>query len=232
MISIVFFLAISCEKDGDTLSNEEDIILSPDTLFSSYVIDSTILVTDTLNSVFSQIKYPDNFVITKEFEYSKLFRNAANSDSNLLIEYVPQYGFLGIDTLLAVCTTTNDTASHITLIDTVKLIVRVVENDFHRKLIGRWILDHYNYGPLNYPTEEGTTFIVEYDNSMRYRQFKNESLVFDLRYEMGGTSTNDKRYFYIDYEDGDYNTSIFMTGSWLRTRTNSGKNWANWMKME
>ena len=232
LFSIVLFLATSCEESSNNISSEEDIVHLPDTLFSSSVLDSTILITDSFSIVFNEIGNPDNHIMIKEAEYSQWYSNTLDNDSNLLIEYVPKYGFLGIDTVEAVFTRTDDVLSHFTYIDSVKLIIRVVENEYHRQLIGRWKLVHYNYGPTNYAPEEGITTIVEYDNNMQYRQYRNDSLVFDLRYEMGGTSSNDSRYFYIDFEDGDTTTCLFPSYPWLRSRSKAATYWANWIKEE
>lgn len=220
-------LAFSCKEDNTIIPVEEEIILLPDTLFSSFTLDSTILKTDSFRFSLNQIEYPDSIILLNEANYARLSSIDMNDDSSLCVEYLPKYGFLGIDTIESVFIKSNDTYSHITNIDTVKLIIRVVDDEYHRQLVGRWKLAYYSYGVETYHPEKGVTTIVEYDNNMQYRKLRNDSIIWDLGYKMGGPHSQDKDYFYVDFADGDYNICNFRQG---RLRTKSDIYWFTWVR--
>lgn len=202
ILCILFF---SCEKDSDILLNQ-----------NYNLIDTTIFINDTFEYSFgyfgdeegiSIISYPDN---------SKSCKLLNKQWEERILRYVPIDTFIGIDTVILKSMRGSDGASPSTDIDTIQVIIRIIKDDFHKKLIGKWdwVVSCGGFtGGCWYP-DENNSKQIEFDNLMHFTEWNNDSIVRDCQYQLFDSSINGQSLIYkIEFDT--YDTYIWFSDNKL-----------------
>ena len=218
-------MIISCEKESDNM-------LSQNTIETSGLIDTTIISTDTLEYSFgyfgdeegiSIISYPQNSescdLLNKQWE-------------ERILQYIPMKDFLGVDSMTIVKMRGSDGASPSTDIDTILIVIKVVKNDFHRKLIGKWnwISSCGGFtGGFWYPSDDNYEEI-EFDYNMNFTEKQNDSIVHVYNYDFIDSFVNGQDTIYeIGVENG-YDTYYRFIGDKLNIQ--GGDFWKEYVRIE
>ena len=111
----------------------------------------------------------------------------------------------------------SDGASPSTEIDTIKIIIRITKDDFHKKLIGKWkwVASCGGFtGSCWYP-DENNTKKIQFDNLRQFSEWNNDSIVRDCQYRLLDSSINGQNLIYkIEFID-NYDTYIWFSDNKL-----------------
>ena len=190
IIFLIFssFIALtSCKKETSTLINQP-----------KHLIDTTIILTDTFDYNFGSFGDEEGISIISYPKNSKSCELLNKPSEERILRYIPQDNFLGIDSMMVKTMKGSDGASPSTDIDTILVIIKVVKDDFHKNLIGKW-----NWtrscggftGGCSYPNETNSKQI-EFDYSMRYIERLNNSIIADSQYQLLNSFTNGQSTIY------------------------------------
>lgn len=128
-IIIVF---ISCNK-GTGEANLSKVITSSQ-------IDTIIISVDTLRYSLGSFDKQDGITIVKKPGHAKLFEMIGIDQEQKKLIYLPQNNYLGVDSILIISKRTTPGENSFVKLDSVLFVTRIVKNDFHKKLIGKWYL--------------------------------------------------------------------------------------------
>jgi hypothetical protein len=178
-ISVLFIsiVIISCEKGSDNLIIKNKIEVSN-------FIDTTILASDTLKYSFGYFGDEEGISILYDTKNSESCELLHKQSDERILQYVPQKDFLGMDSVFVVTMRGSHGASRSTDIDTTLMLIKVVKDNFHKKLIGKWnwISSCGGYtGGCWYPDKDYHE-LIEFDYNMRYIEKINDSIIHDLQY--------------------------------------------------
>jgi len=210
IIPMLSFMIFACEKETDNLTGQNGKNISN-------LIDTTIFSLDTLNYSFGYFGDEEGISIISQPKNSKSCELLNKLWEERILQYVPQDNFLGIDSISIVTMKGSDGASPSTDIDTFKIVVRVVKDQFHKKLIGKWewivscggVTGGCWYPAENYKSE------IEFRHDMHYIQYKNDTIVNDIEYHLVDSFKNGET---ITYEIGfsnNYHTYFWFSGDRL-----------------
>jgi len=195
---LVSSVLISCEKESDNLTKQNGIEISN-------LIDTTIISTDTLNYSFGYFGDEEGISIISQAQNSKTCELLNKQWEERILQFIPQSDFLGLDSVIVVTQRGSDGASPSTDIDTIKIIIKVVKNDFHKKLIGKWnwISSCGGFtGGCWYPSTDNYEQI-EFTNSMNYIEMHNDSIVRDFQYHfISSLESGQDTIYEIGFENG------------------------------
>jgi hypothetical protein len=216
---------ISCEKESDDLTKQNGIEISN-------LIDTTIVLTDTLNYSFGYFGDEEGISIISQAQNSKTCELLNKQWEERILQYIPQSDFLGIDSVIVVTQRGSDGASPSTDIDTIMIIVKVVKNDFHKKLIGKWnwISSCGGFtGGCSYPSEDNYEQI-EFTYNMNYIEKHSDSIVRDYQYHfIGSLESGQDTIYEIGFENG-YDTYYYFAGDTLNIQ--GGDFWKEYERIE
>lgn len=128
-IIIVF---ISCNKETGE-ANLSKVI-------SSSQIDTIIISVDTLRYSLGSFDKQDGITFVKKPGHAKLFEMIGIDQEQKKLIYRPQNNYLGVDSILMISKRTTLGENSFVKLDSVLFVIRIVKNDFHKKLIGKWYL--------------------------------------------------------------------------------------------
>ncbi|NLD50988.1 MAG: hypothetical protein GX660_27915 [Clostridiaceae bacterium] len=216
---LVIFLT-ACEKDNLKHDN-----------FNAF-IDTTIFSSDTLNISFGYFGDEEGIEIISHPKHSEYCDILNDQWEERILRYIPQEAFLGIDTMAAETSRGSDGAGPSTEIDTVLIVIKVVRDDFHKKLIGKWnwIWSCGGFtggcwypGPFNYEQ-------IEFTYNMRYIEKQNDTISHDFEYFIIDSFMNGPALVYeIGFENG-YDTYYRFDGDELNIQT--GDFWKGYERIE
>ncbi len=193
---LVGFFLISCEKEPGISE-----------LKYGSLIDTTVISSDTFNYSFGYFGDEEGLSIISYPKNSKSCEILNKNWEERILCYIPLDNFVGTDSIIIVTMRGSDGASSSTEIDTILIVIKVLENDFQKKLIGKW-----NWtgscggftGECWYPDEDNSKQI-EFDNSMRFIEIVNNSVLRDCQYELLDSFMNGQSLVYkirfINYYD-------------------------------
>ena len=215
-----FILFCSCEKEG-----------SPESILRAR-IDTTLLSTETLAISFGYFGDEEGITILYPPHHAKTFELLNEMWEERILQYIPADGFLGIDSTALVTMRGSDGAGPSTDVDTFRIMINVVKDEFHRKLIGRWnwIWSCGGFtGGCWYPGPDNHEEI-EFRYDMRYIEKYNDSVVRDLSYFLIDTFMNGQSLVYeIGFENG-YDTYYRFVDDELNVQ--GGDFWKGYERME
>ena len=226
----IFILALilnitfcSCEE-GDLFRQDEN-----DT---STGMDTIIFSTDTLNISFGYFGDEEGISIISQPENAESFELLNELWEERILRYIPRDSFLEIDSAIIVTMRGSDGASPSTDIDTIPIVIKVVKDDFHKKLIGKWnwISSCGGFtGGCWYPSEDNYEQI-EFDYTMRYIEKYNGAIVQDHLYHFIDSHINGESFIYeIGFDDG-YDTFCYFSGDTLYIQ--GGDFWKKYDRIE
>ncbi len=131
----IIFLAVSCNKESGETNLKK--------VMSSSQIDTTILIVDTLHLTLGTFDKQEGITIVKGPSHAKLFEVPTNSQEKRDLEYIPQDNYLGVDSILLITKQTNFGSDSSVKLDSALFVIRVLKNDFHKALIGKWYLSQF-----------------------------------------------------------------------------------------
>ncbi len=172
IISIVF---ISCEKETDVKIKQY-----------SNLIDTTIISFDLFEFSFGYFGDEEGISIISYPRNSKSCELLNKQWEERILQYLPQDNFIGIDSIIVKTMRGSDGANPSTDIDTILVVIKVVKDDFHKRLIGKWnwtVSCGGFTGGCWYPNNNNSKQI-EFDNSLRYIEKHNDSIINDFQYEL------------------------------------------------
>lgn len=171
----IIFLIISCKKESGEINLRKEI--------SSSQVDTTILIVDTLHISIGTFDKQEGITIVKEPGHAKLFELTANSQEKRDLVYIPEDNYLGVDSILLITKQTNLGEDSFVKFDSALFVIRVLKNDFHKKLIGKWSLSEICGGFMGTcHTEAWGVFKVEFGSNMEYIETNKDSVVKKREY--------------------------------------------------
>lgn len=163
-------LSISCHKETGEPNLRKKI--------TSSQIDTTILIVDILQLSLGSLDKQEGITIVKEPNHAKLFEVTGNDQGKQDLVYVPQDNYLGVDSVLIITKQTNLGEDPFIKLDSSLFVIRVLKNDFHRKLIGKWYLWTMCGGFMGTcDTIGGDGIKVEFGYNMDYIETFKDSIV-------------------------------------------------------
>jgi len=207
VIIIAFCLLIfSCKKEFMySIKQNEKMKVSSQ-------IDTSLFLSDTLCYSFGFFGDEEGVSFITQPKNSKSCKLLNNQWDERILQYVPQDHFLGIDSTTVVTMRGSDGSSISTKIDTTLIIIKVVKDEFHKKLIGRWKLVSSCGGYTGicwYPNGDNAKEI-EFDNSMRYREKYKENIIKDCQYQLLNNFVNGQSMIYDIRLQNNYETHVWF----------------------
>jgi len=174
---ILILILFSCRK-------EKNDVLNQFKNSSKDQVYSIIFSYDTLHFSFGYFGDEEGVAIISKPKNSKFCEILNNQLQERILNYIPQNNFLGIDSVLVVSMKGSDGAGPSTNVDTIMVIIKVVKDDFHKKLIGRWnwIRNCGGYTGGCWYADENNKSLIEFTYDMHYIQSYNDSVIHDLIY--------------------------------------------------
>lgn len=220
ILGIVLF---SCEKDNLLGLKRND---------QPSLIDTTIYSFDTLNISFGYFGDEEGISIVSRPANSKFCELLNKQWEERILRYIPQDNFLGIDSTVVVTMKGSDGASPPTDIDTILIVIKVVKDDFHRGLIGKWNWTSSCGGFTGgcwYPSE-GHYEHIEFYYNMRYIEKYNDSIVRDFQYHFIQSFISGQNLIYEIGFDNGYDTFYMFIGDKLNVQ--GGDFWKEYERIE
>jgi hypothetical protein len=201
---------ISCEKESDSLIRQSKITISKS-------FDTTLVSTDTLKYSFGYFGDEESISIILKSKHAKFCELLNNNWEERILQYIPGIDFLGTDSVIVIERRGSDGASLSTNIDTTLIIINVVKNDFHKKLIGRWnwVSSCGGYTGRCWYSSENHYEQIEFDNNMKYIEKYNGSTVRVLKYKFIRNFVCGQDTIYEIGFDNGYDTYYFFAGEKL-----------------
>ncbi len=222
---LVSTLMISCDKESDDLKDEDGI----ETL---NFIDTTIISLDTFNYSFGYFGDEEGISIISRTQNSNSCELLNEHWEERILQYIPKADFTGIDSVKIVAMRGSDGASPSTDIDTTLIIIKVVKNDFHRKLIGKWNWVSSCGGVTGgcwYPSDDNYEEI-EFDHNMNFIEKQNDSVVNEYKYDFNNSLISGQdTIFKIEFEN-EYDTYFKFDGDKLNIQ--GGDFWKEYERIE
>ncbi len=222
---ILTALFISCEKETDDLLNQNKIEVSN-------LIDTTIIITDTFKYSFGYFGDEEGVLITSQAQYSESCDLLNKQWEERILQYVPKNNFLGVDSVTVVSMRGSDGASPSTDIDTTLIIIKIVKNDFHKKLIGKWNWTSSCGGITGecwYPSDDNKEEI-EFDYNMDFIEKLNNSVVHEYKYGFIDSFISGQDTLYKIGFDNGHDTYYRFVGDKLNIQ--GGDFWKEYEKIE
>lgn len=202
-------LIISCESTDKTF-------LKPVELEISLALDTTSLSGKTLNHNFGSFGQEESIYILAQTNNAKVCEIIDKEEVRIL-QYSPVDDFLGIDSVLILTTRFSMNNKDTVEISTISVRIRVVKNDFHQKLIGKW-----NWiescggwtGDCWYPDVHSYE-IIEFDNNMVYTSLKNGEEEQSFKYQFTDSYLSGSETIYKIALDNGHETSYYIDGDLL-----------------
>lgn len=107
---------------------------------SSSQIDTTIFIVDTLQLSLGTFDLQEGIILVKEPDQAKLFELPTNEQGGRDLVYIPKDNYLGVDSIMLITKQTHLGDDSFVKLDSVLFVIRIIKNDFHKKLIGKWYL--------------------------------------------------------------------------------------------
>lgn len=168
LLGIIFF--ISCHDETKDTNLQKKI--------SSSQIDTTIFIVDTLQLSLGTLDTQEGITIVEEPEHAKLFELPADGEGKRDLIYVPKEDYLGVDSILLITKKTNLGDDSFIKIDSVLFVIRILKNDFHKKLIGKWSVSEVCGGFMGTCyTEAWGVFKVEFGDNMDFTETVKDSII-------------------------------------------------------
>jgi hypothetical protein len=210
LLFLLIILGLSCKKEpGNPLLEKKMVMLN--------VLDTSILVSDTLYYSFGYFGDEEGISLISEAADSGSCKLMNRQWEERIMQYIPGKNFTGVDSISVVTGKGSDGASLSSENDTFLIIIRVLKDEFHRKLVGRWCLTSSCGGFTGgcwYPPNENYE-MIEFDNSMWYVLQQNNQIISRLKYQLNGSFAGISVTIYKIRLESTHNTYCYFSGDTL-----------------
>ena len=167
-------------------------------------IDTVIFINQSLEYNLGSFGDEEGAYIFGFPEHAKTCQIIIRQPEERTLFYTPIDSFVGTDTVIVVTERGSDGASESSAVDTVKIVIHVVLNSFHKQLAGEWVWVRSCGGYAGtcwYPDEANTkSYTFGYDRS--FSESENGSIVRSGTFDLTDSFSIESTLFYeIDFPD-------------------------------
>lgn len=130
LISLVFLL--SC-NDNPNAGEMKQVRLSSK-------LDTVVFAVDTFQHAFGKYGSGEELSVIEQPLHASLFRISDRHENGQVLEYAPQPGFLGTDSLVVLSKRIINEPEPTVKTDSLTMVIHVLKDQIHQEVIGKWIL--------------------------------------------------------------------------------------------
>lgn len=211
LFSLTILLLIqACQKESANTNKPEKVVLPA-------LVDTVIYSKDTLYYDLGYYGDEEGVSIITPPKNATTCTILMNNGQERTLKYIPKDTFLGKDSLVIASISGSDGASLSTDTETVKVLIKVVQNRVHKELIGkwRWLGSCGGFtGGCWYP-DDNDHQQIEFTYDMRYIETHNDTITRRLNYLLLDSSKINKIERYAIRFNANYTTYFWYNADTL-----------------
>lgn len=177
LISFVFLL--SCNDNPNAGEMKQ--------VSQSSKLDTVVFAVDTFQHVFGKYTSEDELSVIEQPLHASLFRISDQHENRKVLEYAPQPGFLGTDSLVVLSKRIINEPEPTVKTDSLTMVIHVLKDQIHQKVIGKWIQTFFCggfTGGCSDTIDREAATVIELGYSMDYTEKLSGKVLKTLTYSL------------------------------------------------